>query len=80
VCFNEAGERLVLRGFSRNVKQDSEASNASGGESEANVAIACCGKRSPPLRLKRGTLVAKLYALREHDDVGSAMRRYFFNV
>jgi hypothetical protein len=27
----------VLRGFSRNVKQDSEASNASGGVSEANV-------------------------------------------
>jgi hypothetical protein len=30
---------LVLRGFSRNVKQDSEASRASGGVSEANVAI-----------------------------------------
>jgi hypothetical protein len=29
---------LVLRGFSRNVKQSGEASNASGGESEANVA------------------------------------------
>jgi hypothetical protein len=27
----------VLRGFSRNVKQDSEASNASGGVSNANV-------------------------------------------
>jgi hypothetical protein len=28
----------VLRGFSRSVKQDSEASNASGGVSEASVA------------------------------------------
>ncbi|MDR1272192.1 MAG: hypothetical protein LBK04_04290 [Clostridiales Family XIII bacterium] len=31
----------VLRGFSRSAKQDSEANNASGGESEANVAS--CG-------------------------------------
>jgi hypothetical protein len=29
----------VLRGFSRSVKQDSEASNASGGVSEANVDV-----------------------------------------
>jgi hypothetical protein len=29
----------VLRGFSRNVKQDSEANEVSGGESEANVAF-----------------------------------------
>jgi hypothetical protein len=38
ISFRRAEVLPVLRGFSRNVKQDSEASNESGEESEANVA------------------------------------------
>jgi hypothetical protein len=38
---------LVLRGFSRNVKQDSAANEVSGGESEANVVFFANGWKAP---------------------------------